>query len=132
MGSCFDRSEENVGLVNGDYEKRTSIRVFSGRAAFVSEQNESFSLGGGSNGWDIRAIIKRRGKYAQDSLVLKDCTLSHKVNTSVHASGQKGIKILSGENPHHIQVSIFKMYYIFNENVWWVKETYINKGGLFL
>lgn len=71
--------------------------MFSGRAAFVSEQNESFSLGGSSNGWDIGAIIKRRGKSAQDSLVvLKDCTLSHKVNTSLHASREKRIKILSG------------------------------------
>lgn len=56
------KSEENIGLVNRDYEKSTKyFRVFSGRTAFVSEQNESFSLGGGSNGWDINAIIKRRG-----------------------------------------------------------------------
>lgn len=35
------RSEENIGLVNGDYEKRTKcFTVFSGRSAFVSEQNE--------------------------------------------------------------------------------------------
>lgn len=104
--------------------------MFSGRAAFVSEQNESFSLGGSSNGWGIGAIIKRRGESAQDSLVVvKDCTLSHKHFTT--CIKRKRNKNSFWEKPHHIQVSIFKMYYIFNENVCWVKETYINKGSLF-
>lgn len=103
--------------------------MFVGRAAFVSEQNETFSLGGGSNGWDIGAIIKRRGKSAQDSLVLKDCTLSQTLTTCIR---RKRNKNSFWENSYHIQVSIFKMYYIFNENVCWVKETYINKGSLFL
>lgn len=40
---------------------------------------------------------KKEGKFTQGPLVvLKDYTLSHKVNTSLRASGEKGIKILSG------------------------------------
>lgn len=66
LDSYLIRSEENIGLVNGDYEKRTKyFRVFSCRAAFVSEHNKLFPLGGGSNGWDSGATIKRRGKSAQ-------------------------------------------------------------------
>lgn len=43
LGSCFDRSEENVGLVNGDYEKRTSIsECFQvGLLLFLNRMNRS-------------------------------------------------------------------------------------------
>lgn len=43
LGSCFDRSEENVGLVNGDYEKRASIsECFQvGLLLFLNRMNRS-------------------------------------------------------------------------------------------